>query len=80
MSRAVSVAGPGRERTIAEIAERPVLSVRPVDSHVAAIIAKLGVASRHEAARVAGDVLASSRQPADDISVVTRIPGDGGSP
>jgi DNA-binding CsgD family transcriptional regulator len=43
--------------TNSEIAGRLVLSVRTVDSHVAAILAKLGVPSRQEAARLAPEVL-----------------------
>lgn len=44
--------------TNAEIADRLVLSVRTVDHHVSAILDKLGVESRHEAAEVAADLLA----------------------
>jgi DNA-binding CsgD family transcriptional regulator/tetratricopeptide (TPR) repeat protein len=42
--------------TNAEIADRLVVSVRTVDHHVAAILAKLNVGSRREAARVAADL------------------------
>jgi DNA-binding CsgD family transcriptional regulator/tetratricopeptide (TPR) repeat protein len=48
-------------RTNAEIADRLVLSVRTVDSHVAAILSKLGVPSRQEAARLAPEVLEVGR-------------------
>ncbi|MFF2389077.1 ATP-binding protein [Agromyces sp. NPDC058104] len=41
--------------TNAEIAERLVVSVRTVDSHVAAVLAKLGVASRQDAVRIADE-------------------------
>jgi ATP/maltotriose-dependent transcriptional regulator MalT len=44
--------------TNAQIAERLVLSVRTVDSHVAAILTKLGVPSRQEAAARAAGLLA----------------------
>ncbi|GGI44842.1 ATP/maltotriose-dependent transcriptional regulator MalT [Agromyces flavus] len=43
--------------TNAEIADRLVLSVRTVDTHVAAVLAKLGAATRGEAARLAPEVL-----------------------
>ena len=43
--------------TNAEIADRLVVSVRTVDSHVAAILTKLGVSSRQEAARLSADLL-----------------------
>ena len=42
--------------TNAEIADRLVVSVRAVDHHVAAILAKLNVGSRWEAARAAADL------------------------
>lgn len=42
--------------TNAEIANRLVISVRTVDHHVAAILAKLGASSRGEAARLAADL------------------------
>jgi ATP/maltotriose-dependent transcriptional regulator MalT len=47
--------------TNAEIADRLVLSVRTVDHHVAAILAKLGVASRRQAAERAADLIESAR-------------------
>ena len=43
----------GTTLTPAEIADRLVLSVRTVDTHVAAILDRLGVRSRREAAAVA---------------------------
>ena len=42
--------------TNAEIADRLVVSVRTVDSHVAAVLAKLGVQSRQDAVRAAREL------------------------
>jgi DNA-binding NarL/FixJ family response regulator len=43
-------------RTNAEIAERLVLSPRTVEHRVAAVLAKLGASTRHEAARLAPEL------------------------
>ena len=47
----------------AEIAQRLVLSQRTVDHHVSAILGKLGVRSRAEAARAFGDHEATATSP-----------------
>jgi DNA-binding NarL/FixJ family response regulator len=47
----------GEGLTNAEIAERLVLSVRTVDHHVSAILAKLGVETRKEAAEVGREIV-----------------------
>src|SRR5690606_1146406 len=43
-------------RTNVEIAEALVVSVRTVDHHVSATLAKLGVAARHDAAELASEL------------------------
>ena len=46
----------GKGYTNAQIASQLVVSVRTVDSHVAAVLAKLGAASRHEAVACAAEL------------------------
>ena len=45
-----------RGMTNAEIAQRMVVSVRTVDHHVTAVLAKLGVSSRREVVRRAAEL------------------------
>jgi len=46
----------GKGYTNAQIASQLVVSVRTVDSHVAAVLDKLGATSRHEAAARAAEL------------------------
>jgi DNA-binding NarL/FixJ family response regulator len=46
----------GEGLTNAEIAARLVVSVRTVDHHVSAVLTKLGVPTRRDAARLAGQL------------------------
>lgn len=46
----------GKDYPNAEIASQLMVSVRTVDSHVAAVLAKLGATSRREAAARAADL------------------------
>jgi hypothetical protein len=63
-------------RTNAEIARRLFLSVKTVDHHVSAVLAKLGAATRRDAAAKASELGLVSAAPAALGSPVTHEPAD----